>query len=370
MIIKNQIQRQIIHELQENISTKTDLAKIFDVSITAITSHINELKTKGLVLESDTGFSTGGRIPKVLTINNKRKFIFGISISKNLVRIILMNLGKEILKNIKIEKNFNTLDDYMIEAQNSINSILSEFNIDITDVLVGGLSLPGPINSKTRIVEYLNIGFHNISFDYFQNFFDFKIYVENEANLSLFYEKHERNIDDNNLIVQVSVNEGIGAGIFLNNSFLKSNIGYAGEVGNIIVDYKNNITSEDITSYEHIIKKFNTLNNSTITDINEFFTKENRTNEHFKVIVDELVLVLKTTIHNINMVLDPAMIIMGGKLVRELLIVEDISNIKDMTSVSKNFSNKTQLIFSENKNSTTQGAALYSLNVILGQHDL
>ncbi len=275
-----------------------------------------------------------------------------------------MNLFKEIIAEDLIEKEFNSFEEYLVEAKNKAIELLSTNNLNVKDVISSTLSLPGPINKNTNIIEYLNFGFKNINFSLIKNILFDNIYIENEANLALLHEMDSNNIKEKS-VVYLSINEGFGAGIYNDNTFLKSNIGYAGEIGSLIVDYKNKVTVEDIVSSIKIINSYNRKSNIKVNSFEDFFIEVKNNNPIAIDIYNEVIDIIKVAINNVTMILDPSVIIVGGKIPRRIIEINNNSNYNPL--VTQNFKNLTKVALSSNKNSTTKGAALYALKRSLGQ---
>ncbi len=364
MNLTNLIQKNIIIRLQQSESTKLELANLSNVSITAITSHITELKNKGYIIEVDSNLYTGGRIPKVLKINSN-KYTLGISISKSLIRVSLLNIMKEIIEEVRHEEHFETFNEYIYKSKEICNDLLERKNIDIKDVISKGLALPGPINNKTNIIERVSFSYNAIQISDIKEILYDDIIVQNDANLALLSEMKDRNLKETTA-VYLAMNDGFGAGIFNEVDFIKSNVGYAGEIGHMIIDYKNNITFGEIVSTEKIVKAYNTNSNEDINNIKQFFKKVVESDDVACSILDEVIITISAAINNILMLLDPSYLIIGGQLAREFNNITKLQTkykLEDIESVKTS----SEIIFSTTKNSTTRGAAIFALDTLFGQ---
>ena len=102
------------------------------------------------------------------------------------------------------------------------------------------------------------------------------VYVDNEANLSAYYEYLNKKDSISNLIY-VSITDGFGAGIIINGEIYRGGNNSSGEIGHtkISVNGKkckcgNNGCLEAYTSINALLEQYNSKYSKNITDIEEF----------------------------------------------------------------------------------------------------
>ena len=77
-----------------------------------------------------------------------------------------------------------------------------------------GISLPGTVNEKDKILEFAaNLNIDNVDFRKYEDLFNFPVYIENESNAAAVAEYKIGVCHNKNDMVYISINEGIGAGI-------------------------------------------------------------------------------------------------------------------------------------------------------------
>lgn len=314
--------------------TKLDISRILGISITTVSKVVNELKDKGVVEYARSMESTGGRKAASIKLKENSKYSLGVAITPNHVKLNLVNLNKDIIDEIIVrieEKEINSIVELTI---NKIDEIILKNNINIKNLLGIAFSIPGTVDSQKGIIKncyFLGIKEYKFA-DKFQ-YLDVPIYVYNEANLSAFYEYMNRKNVDGNLLF-VSITDGVGLGIIINESIYCGNNDSAGELGHMKIIPNGKVCKcgsrgclEAYTSKNALIHNYNIKARENLHDINEF-SKRYFTNDIIaSEVLDEYIRILSFGISNLIMVLDPSTIIIGGDINK--LIEAKIDDLKE-----------------------------------------
>jgi DNA-binding transcriptional ArsR family regulator len=204
--------------------TKHEIARLLKLSIPTVTSNINTLLEEGYVIEAGVAESTGGRKPVILRFNANARYSFGINISPDRISIILINLSAEPIHTVNfMYRREYSFYDVLEMIEEEVLRMLEEFRISKSDVLGLGLSLPGLVEEDKLILENApNIGVRDFDFSEFQERLGIKVFIENEANVAAFAETIEGKNKNMSNVVYVSVTEGVGTGIIIDNQIYKS----------------------------------------------------------------------------------------------------------------------------------------------------
>ncbi|WP_146637254.1 ROK family protein [Spiroplasma clarkii] len=164
--------------------------------------------------------------------------------------------------------------------------------------------------------------------------YSFPILIENEANAAAIAESTFKNETEN--LVNLNINSGIGAGIFMNNKLLKGSNGFAGEIGHSIYQPDglkcicgNQGCVELYASTKALEDKILTVQNKTELDystIHDEFKNNSKVNE----IITEGARILSIVANNIIVLLSPDLLILNGTLLRSIPEMLDMvkANIK------------------------------------------
>lgn len=321
--------------LEKNETTKLDISRSLDISITTVSTNISELKKLGIVEDVRSLESTGGRKAMAVKLNENCKYSLGIALTPKHVKLSLINLKSQEIDRLKVRHENKDISEIIDIVKKSISRTLEKNNIDYKTQLLGvGISIPGTVDSENGIIKncyLLNIKEFNIKEEF--DYLDVPVYVDNEANLSAYYEYLNKKDSISNLIY-VSITDGFGAGIIINGEIYRGGNNSSGEIGHtkISVNGKkckcgNNGCIEAYTSVNALLEQYNSKYSKNITDIEEFEELCDKNDEEALSILKEYMYILGTGISNLMLILDPNTIVIGGDI--KSLLDENIESLKE-----------------------------------------
>ena len=307
-IIKELNKNKIINLLASHGEmTKFDISNKLGISIPTVTTNINRLKSLNLVHELESTIYTGGRKPKVIHFNSNARISIGIRITLYNIDIVMLNLKKDIVYIESCKIKFTDFNEFMKWSSEKIDSILEEKNIPKKNLLGVGISIPGIINKNTNTIEYTNVGISNANLDFYNDMYEYNVYYENEANLSILNEKNY--IDDKNKqnLLFLSINIGLGGGILINNEIYSGSSGRSGEFGHMKLMGKGKDYLDDYLSTSNIVKTYNLKSKTNqIETFKEFEQLVINKNKLALSLMDTAIERLALCIYNLIAIFDPA----------------------------------------------------------------
>jgi len=202
---------------KEGPVSRIELTQISGCSAGTVSNHVRTLISKGFVIETEKGISSGGRKPVQLIINPDKAYIFSIEIEVNRIKIVMFNLEikmvmKSIIPIIHKDSYFETLKQIFFE----MDRMIEEKHLKLKDFLGIGVAVPGLIDKVKGILEFApNLGWKNVYISkIFKDKYNLPVILNNEAKAAAIGER-EFTYPKINDMVFVSINEGIGCGIFL-----------------------------------------------------------------------------------------------------------------------------------------------------------
>ncbi|MCB2359884.1 ROK family transcriptional regulator [Clostridium estertheticum] len=354
--------------------TKQEIAKELHISIPTVISNVNELIEEGYLDEAGVAESTGGRKPIIVRFLPDARYSFGVCITPSKIRIALINLNLRIIKEeeFKLSEDIESIDIIMDKIKQCINELVGSFNIPKDKIIGVGFSLPGTVNEEELLlVNAPNLKLNNIDFKKYEQLYDYKFFIENEANAAAYAETF-LNLDKviKNLVF-VSITEGIGAGVMINDNLYKGNNKRAGEFGHmtIVKDGKQCNCGkkgcfELYASEKALINKYNEEFNVEDKNLKEFF-RLTKTDEKAKEILYSYIDYLAEGIKNIILITDPEEIIIGGKIAYYEEYFKELLMEKVFEKNSFYTKEECQVSFSKLKeNASILGAALMTMQEI------
>ena len=321
--IKEINKKNIIQLLYKNNQlTKQEISKVLHISIPTVISNVNELKEEGYLDEAGVAGSTGGRKPIILKFLPEARYSFGVCITRNKIRIALINLKLEIIKEVELELFVEFgIDTIMDNIKECIDTIVESFKIPKDKIIGVGFSLPGTVNEEKLLLGNApNLRLKNINLKKYETKYNYKFYIENEANAAAYAETF-LNVDKivKNLVF-VSITEGIGAGIMINGNLYKGCNKHAGEFGHMTIVKNGKQCNcgkkgcwELYASEKALIKQYNQEFDIKDKSLKEFF-KLIKINVKAKNILYDYIGYLAEGIKNIILIMDPEEIIIGGEI--------------------------------------------------------
>ncbi|MBX4262282.1 ROK family transcriptional regulator [Clostridium estertheticum] len=303
--------------------TKQEISKELHISIPTVISNVNELIEEGYLDEAGVAESTGGRKPIIIRFLPDARYSFGVCITPSKIRIVLINLKLQIIKEeeFKLSKKLESIDIMMNKIKQCIDELVDEFKIPKNKIIGVGFSLPGTVNEeKLLLVNAPNLKLYNVDFKKYEKLYNYKLFIENEANAAAYAETFLNPGKVIKNLVFVSITEGIGAGIIINDNLYKGNNKHAGEFGHMTIVKDGELCNcgkrgcfELYASEKALISKYNEEFNVEDKNLKEFF-RLTKTNGKAKEILYNYIDYLAEGIKNIILITDPEEIIIGGKI--------------------------------------------------------
>ena len=251
--------------------SRIELTKISGCSAGTVSNHVRTLIKKGFVIETKKGISSGGRKPVQLMINPNKAYIFSIEVEVKQIKIVLFDLEikvrtKSIIPIIYKDNYKKTLEQVFFE----MDKMIEEKNLKVDNLLGIGVAVPGLIDKEKGILEFApNLGWKNVHISkIFRDKYGLPVILDNEAKAAAIGEREFVYPKMDNMVF-VSINEGIGCGIFMNGELYRGASGNAGEFGHIIIDTNGPICHcgnigcwETLASENYIVNRYLKLPNS------------------------------------------------------------------------------------------------------------
>lgn len=356
----------LVYEKEE--LTKQEIAKTIGISIPTVISNINELIEEGILEEAGVATSTGGRKPVIIRFKPNSRFSFGVDISPKKVRIILTNLYSNILAEESfVLTNFKNIDEIMEKIQKTIFDIMMKRHISKEKILGIGFSLPGIVNENNLILENApNLGIKNIELKHYQDNFGIPIYIENEANAAAYAESVLGSAKMKSNLLYISITEGIGTGIIIDDRLYKGKNKKAGEFGHMKISDENKVCNcgrtgcwELYASEKALLHNYNESSADKAYDLIDIFKKYEKNDKLAKEIVDTYLDYLAIGIQNIIFGLSPEYVIIGGEISYFEDVLKKPLEEKVLLESRLYTTTDTEIIFSKlRKNASILGASL------------
>jgi len=215
----------------------SDISSILKISVPTSNLYLNELVAEGYIESTGKGESIGGRKPIVYSLKKNSVFILAIEIETNSFSLALFDIGLQRVVDKKVSITSLSDRQYIIDTIFSyVQKLLSEIGVKLESVMGVGISMPGLVNSDKGI-NYTYLYKKEISIiNDFQKKFNRPVFLENDSKARALAEmKYGVAKGVKNALV-LQIDWGLGLGMILNGKLYKGNSGLSGEFGHIQVE--------------------------------------------------------------------------------------------------------------------------------------
>ena len=215
--------------------SRTDISKLTEFNIVTVSNYVNHYIKKGLVIEGELDESTGGRKPVLVELNPNAAYIIGLGLNMMSMVGLLVDLGTNILYEIKREKAPENSEQMIKDLIKLCDEIMEKSGVEKEKIVGIGVAVPGIIDERGRTIRWPGaLGNKDLSVcmsikDNFEKHFNIPTFTENDANAAVLGEKWlGLDRDVRNMIYMFS---GVGLGILIDGQIYRGTSGAAGELG-------------------------------------------------------------------------------------------------------------------------------------------
>jgi glucokinase len=309
------LNRSLVLETIRNLQpiSRAKIAKKINLSRSTVSSLVDELLRKKLVVELGLGESTkeGGRKGVELGFNPKSAFGVGVDIGGTKILVFITDLNGEIVYREKVETTMNV--ENIIDI---IKKFLVKAGIRDHDVIGMGVGVPGITNTKEGLVvdapslKWTNVKLH----EQLQEQFKFPVFINNDVNCAALGERwlgSGKNTDD---MFFLAIGTGVGSAIISNGELIYGHNYQSGEIA-------YNISEEDIRQGNfNKLGEFGLFEKKTSGQSlaqlgfssRELFQEYEKGNSKVIPIMENFILQLSITIANCVNILNPECVVIGG----------------------------------------------------------
>ncbi|PSL02202.1 putative NBD/HSP70 family sugar kinase [Haloactinopolyspora alba] len=216
------------------VSSRTDIARELGLAASTVSLRVQELIDAGLVVESGSGRSTGGRRPKVLRIDPDAGHVLAADLGGHHVRFARLDLLG----------NLQAVEEIAIDVADGPEVVLDQMSAQLTAMheAAGGVlrgvaaCLPGPVDAAAGCVDSPSRmpGWHRFPVrERLAERFGVPCVVDNDANLMALAE--HRNLPGARHSLLVKAGAAIGCGLIIGGDIYRGGTGAAGDITHVRV---------------------------------------------------------------------------------------------------------------------------------------
>lgn len=229
---RQQNRRLVFQEIFANRGvSRADIARSSGLTRATVSTLVSDLVAEGLVRETGTGPSAGGKPPVLLELVDDAHHLITLDLSGRELRGAVINLRGNTVATLEQDSPIGQGD---AAVENLATAIAHLQELADAPILGVGVGSPGVVDPSGLIVEAPNLGWHRRPLgEELTTRSGLTVHVVNDSQAAALAEFSARP-DARNLIV-VNAGPGIGAGIILEGRLFRGDGFGAGEIGHISI---------------------------------------------------------------------------------------------------------------------------------------
>lgn len=219
--------------------SRVDLARHTELGLSTITYIVDELLRDGIVVESGSGESSGGRRPTLLEFNGAVAAVIGIKIEPTRILFSSMDLMGRIKEKTAVplprEADSRELNSVLIE---NIDRLVRE--LPSSSPMVGiGIAVSGLVDHDAgKVLHSPILDWDEHDFRPVGRHFGVPVLVENDANAFALAQMWSGQASQHRCFLGVTVGIGVGLGIVIDGQIFRGEYGGAGELGHLVIQHE------------------------------------------------------------------------------------------------------------------------------------
>lgn len=221
-------------------TTRVELARMTGLKRATISNIVNDFISRKIVKEVGVTEGEKGRRSIRIALNSGNRRVIAVRLARTYFTVGLFDILGNIHYKETISLNFKDGSNY---AMGLIKEKVSEMFHKDGHIFAIGVALPGPyLKTENRIVQISDFpGWESINItDQLQKQFNIPVYVEHDSNASAltewWYGGNIENLGSNQVLLNVIVGQGVGAGLVQNGIIYRGSHGLAGEIGHTSIN--------------------------------------------------------------------------------------------------------------------------------------
>jgi predicted NBD/HSP70 family sugar kinase len=207
--------------------SKSHLIKFTGMKQTTCTRLIDELLESELIVEKGYGESSGGRKPVMYEIKQDANYVIGIDIARTNTRVLLMDLGFNILDEAELPMNEASTPEVTLDfIISSCNRMIHNLGITHDDVLGAGIGTVGPLDRENGMIlnpiYFQSKGWENLSIcSKLSDKLQLKTFLDYGTNTALLAEYQQESFNKYKNVVHVLKGVGTRTGIIVDGRLVR-----------------------------------------------------------------------------------------------------------------------------------------------------
>ena len=231
--LKEMNRNNIYHLIyNSNGISKQQIATQLGLSLPTVSQNLLQLRQEGLIMESGTFNSTGGRKPRIIQCVPDVRLALGMDITAHHLNLVLTDLMGTVLANQRLQLKYENTDRYYEQVREQLEAFVCRSGVQEERILGVGISLPAIIAADRRMITHMTaLDAPEELYQRFAPYIPYPYLLFNDANSGGMAEFWHR--DTAEQIVYISLSNSVGGSIVLSRQVYPGNDQRSGEFGHL-----------------------------------------------------------------------------------------------------------------------------------------
>lgn len=298
--------------------TRVELAGITGLTGPAIANITKRLLQDGLIEEAGQRRGGRGQPPTKLVVRPDACYSIGVNIDRDHITIVVVDFSGETLIRVSEEVDFALPDQVRALYRRSIKNMLRRAGVDVAKVVGIGVAVPddlGLVDLPGRPADYAAWDKTNMA-DLFREPLNLPVFVENDAAAAAMGEMQLGLGHTNNSFFYILISSGLGGGLVVDGSYLRGADGRSGELG-----FMRTVAGEEIQRMVSLsgLARHLERNGCHLADVIGAADPDEATSACVAAWIEDAARQLTVPLDAINCLINPAAVLVGGRLPTALL---------------------------------------------------
>jgi predicted NBD/HSP70 family sugar kinase len=229
----------VIHEIRAHGPvSRSEISKRLNLVQSTITKICDELIEQNMIFPIGEQQSTGGRKAISLVFNNNYGYTIAVKIEDYQILFALTNLKPLFIQTNSVcfdkHASFSEIQDLLVAGIAQMKTVAEGKGFRLLGI---GIAVSGVVDQANGVLTSSSLlGWKDIHFrELLEPLFELPVQLDNDLNCYTLAQARFGHGRDNSNFICMTIGEGIGAGIVIDNQIYRGAIGGAGEFGHTIV---------------------------------------------------------------------------------------------------------------------------------------
>ncbi|MCG8452736.1 MAG: ROK family protein [Spirochaetales bacterium] len=219
--------------------SRTELAQLTGLNASTISKICDDLHKRDMLFDVGAGQSSGGRRPIQMLFNNNLGYIIVVKIEDARIRLALANLKPSIMDDYSIPfQRGGSYPETIGLIKTEIQKLRAKLDAENKELMGVGVALSGIVHhnqGKLMGSTFLGWAEEDIAGD-LAEVAGAPVYVDNDINCYALAQHWLGSGKGESNMLCLTIGQGIGGGLVLENKLYRGNAGGAGEIGHMICE--------------------------------------------------------------------------------------------------------------------------------------